>query len=120
MSSPGHPDIAYKICTRAEWSQALARGVFEGSPVDRTDGFIHLSAPDQVRATADKWFAGQADLVLVAIDLTALGETVVWEASRGGALFPHIYGPLPTSAARDVQGLAWSPDAGFAFPEGIP
>ncbi len=100
----------YKICTRAEWSAAEIAGVFTGSAVDRADGFIHLSARQQVEETARRHFAGQADLVLVEIDAAQLGTALRWEPSRGGALFPHVYGTLPIGAATSVTAL--SPGAG--------
>lgn len=88
---------AYKILTRGEWESLNAEGTFPGAPVDLADGYIHLSAPDQVAETAAKHFAGRDDLVLAEVDLTKL-EGVKWEPSRGGQLFPHVYGPLPLSA----------------------
>lgn len=66
--------------------------------MDLADGYIHLSAIDQLQGTLDKHFAEQVGLVIAEVDLASLGATVKWEASRGGALFPHIYGPLPMSA----------------------
>jgi uncharacterized protein (DUF952 family) len=92
------PATAFKILTAEEWARFQAEGRFEGSPVDRADGFIHLSAADQVDGTLARHFAGQAGLILAEVDLAALGETVRWEESRGGALFPHVYGVLPLSA----------------------
>lgn len=105
------PTTAWKILSRPDWRRALAEGAYEGSPVDRADGYIHLSAADQLAATAAKHYAGQGDLMLVEVDLTALGETLIWEPSRGGALFPHIYGPLPVSATRAARALSVT-DAG--------
>lgn len=89
--------LIYKILSRAEWDAAKAVGRFEGSAVDFADGFIHLSAADQAQETAAKWFKGQESLVLLAIEAEPLGEALRWEASRGGALFPHLYRPLLTS-----------------------
>jgi uncharacterized protein (DUF952 family) len=86
-------DIAYKVLT-AEELAALQGGGWRGSALDLADGFIHLSAAAQLTETVDKWFAGRSDLVVAAIDLVALGEAVRWEPSRGGALFPHVYGAL--------------------------
>jgi Uncharacterized protein conserved in bacteria len=91
---------AFKLVDRTEWEAARASGAYEGSTVDRADGYIHLSTADQVAATAAKYFAGQDDLVLARVDLMMLVDLVKWEPSRGGALFPHIYGPLPFSAVR--------------------
>lgn len=92
------PETAFKIFTADQWTQFQADGVFLGAPVDLADGYIHLSAADQVQGTLDKHFAGQSGLVIAEIDLSALGDLVRWEKSRGGALFPHIYGVLPASA----------------------
>ncbi len=100
------PTTAFKILSRADWRASLAEGAYDGSPVDHSDGYIHLSAADQLAGTAAKHYAGQSDLVLVEVDLEALGETVIWEPSRGGALFPHIYGPLPVTATRGVRALS--------------
>ena len=89
---------AFKILTAAQWAQFKADGEFHGAPVDLADGYIHLSAAEQLQGTLDKHFAGQADLVIAEVDLVALGEAIRWEVSRGGALFPHCYAPLPLSA----------------------
>lgn len=89
--------LIYKILSRAEWQAAQAAGQLDGSAVDLADGFIHLSGADQAQETAARWFAGQADLVLLGVDAQALGEALKWEASRGGALFPHLYRPLRVS-----------------------
>lgn len=89
--------LIYKILSRAEWDAAQAAGRFEGSAIDHADGFIHLSAADQAQETAAKWFKDQADLVLLGVEAEALGEDLKWEASRGGARFPHLYRPLLVS-----------------------
>ncbi|HWT51578.1 MAG TPA: DUF952 domain-containing protein [Caulobacter sp.] len=86
--------LVYKILSRGEWDAAKAVGRFEGSAVDLADGFIHLSAADQAQETAAKYFAGQRDLVLLGVEAERLGADLKWEASRGGALFPHLYRPL--------------------------
>ena len=98
MSENRHPDTAFKIFTAAQWAQFEADGVFHGAPVDLADGYIHLSAKDQLQGTLDKHFAGQDGLVIAEVDLAYLGETIRWDEARGGALFPHIYGPLPMGA----------------------
>ena len=99
-----HPATAYKILTADQWAQFQADGIFQGAPVDLADGYIHLSAADQLQGTLDKHFAGQKNLVIAEVDLAALGATVKWEVSRGGAFFPHIYGPLPMSAVISSRG----------------
>jgi uncharacterized protein (DUF952 family) len=89
---------AFKIFTADQWAQFVIAGVFHGAPVDLADGYIHLSAADQLQGTLDKHFAGQAGLVIADVDLSALGDGVKWEVSRGDALFPHLYGVLPMAA----------------------
>ena len=84
----------YKIFPGSLWREAERKGVFRGSEVDLRDGFIHFSTAGQVTETAAKHFAGQNDLVLVRVDAGRLGAALKWEPSRGGALFPHLYGDL--------------------------
>jgi uncharacterized protein (DUF952 family) len=102
MPRTSNPATAYKILTAAQWSRFQAEGVFQGAPVDLADGYIHLSAAEQLQGTLDKHFGGASGLVIAEVDLTALGDTVKWEVSRGDALFPHIYGPLPMAAVVGV------------------
>lgn len=92
------PATAFKIFTADQWAQFQANGVFHGAPVDVADGYIHLSAAEQLQGTLDKHFAGQTGLVIAEVDLSVLGDLVKWEESRGGAMFPHIYGVLPMEA----------------------
>lgn len=103
--------IAYKILTGEQMAALLQNGVFTGAPIDLADGYIHLSTAAQVSETVDKHFAGQTDLWIAAVDLAALGGAVRWEPSRGGALFPHIYAPLPLSAV-PAHGPVMRGDAG--------
>ena len=106
----------YKICSVALWRDAEATGVFKGAPVDLADGYIHFSTADQVTETARKHFFGQRDLVLVAVETAALGNALRWEPSRGGALFPHLYGPLPLTAVHSVVPLETAPDGTVRVP----
>lgn len=89
---------AFKIFTADQWAQFVSDGVFHGAPVDLADGYIHLSTADQLQGTLDKHFAGQVGLVIAEIDLGALTGPLKWEVSRGGALFPHVYGVLTMAA----------------------
>ena len=93
-------DTAFKILTADQWAAFEANGIFTGAPVDLADGYIHLSTADQLEGTLSKHFAGQTNLTIAEIDLSALGDTVRWEVSRGNQLFPHIYGVLPMTAVR--------------------
>ena len=108
--------IVYKICRAALWRQAERAGVFRGSPVDRKDGFIHFSSAEQAAETAAKHFAGERDLVLLRVDVTKLGDKLKWEPSRGGALFPHLYGDLDLKAVMQVDPLPLGPDGRHRFP----
>lgn len=83
-----------KLLRAAEWAAFEASGAFAGSADDRRDGYIHLSAADQVEATFAKYFAGEAGVVQLTLDADALGDALRWETSRGGALFPHLYRTL--------------------------
>jgi uncharacterized protein (DUF952 family) len=98
-----HAATAWKILTAEQWAEFQAAGRFEGSAADRADGFIHLSAEEQVAGTLAKHFAGQTGLVLAEIDLATLGDSLKWEQSRGGALFPHHYGVLTIDSVRTVR-----------------
>jgi uncharacterized protein (DUF952 family) len=105
----------YKICPASEWAEAVRAGVYRGSPADLRDGFIHFSTAEQVAETAAKHFAGQSDLVLVAVETDGLGADLKWEPSRGGALFPHLYGDLPVNAALWVKPLPLDNQGRHAF-----
>ncbi len=94
----------------------LERGVFAGAPIDLADGYIHLSTIDQLAGTVDKHFAGQRELYLVKVELAALANAIRWEESRGGALFPHIYGLLPMSAVLAHGPLVRIANGGFNLP----
>lgn len=92
----------YKILARDEWTKAQAAGRFEGSAVDLADGFIHFSTAAQAQETARRHFAGKADLVVLAVEGDDLGPALKYEPSRGGDLFPHLYGPLDVALVRAV------------------
>jgi len=111
--------IIFKICRSAEWAQAVRDGVFRGSAVDMQDGYIHFSTAAQIAETAARHFAGQSDLVLVAVDAAALGDKLKWEPSRGGALFPHLYGDLPATAALWAKPLPLDSAGLHVFPAEI-
>lgn len=111
------PHTVYKIVPAALWRAARETGLFEGAPVDHADGFIHFSTAAQARETAARHFAGQDGLLLVAVDAAALGEKLVFEPSRGGDLFPHLYAPLPLAAVLFEQPLPLGEDGAHIFPE---
>ena len=98
MADDAAPKTAYKILTAEQWAVFQGAGEFTGAPVDLADGYIHLSTAEQLEETLAKHFAGQNNLVIAEIDLSGFGDALKWETSRGGALFPHIYGILPRSS----------------------
>ena len=112
--------LIYKILRPQEWLGLSADGVFQGSPIDLQDGFIHLSAVDQVTETLARHFAGEAELVLLAVDSDEVGDALRWEVSRGGALFPHLYAPLRLGDIREVRLLKAEPGRPGCFTEPAP
>ena len=88
--------IIYKIFRNDEYADFLSAGVTDGAPIDVADGYIHFSTADQVEETVAKHFAGEDGLKLLGLDAEKLGDTLKWEPSRGGALFPHLYRTLRT------------------------
>ncbi len=96
-------DVAYRILTAGEWAEFEREGSFAGAASDRADGFIHLSTAAQLAGTLAAHFAGAQGLVIATIDLAELGDAVRWEASREGALFPHLHGVLPIAAVKGVR-----------------
>lgn len=110
--------LIYKIFLRPEWDALAGSGQSQGAPIDLADGYIHLSTAAQVAETAAKHFAGQSDLVLVAVDTDALGDALKWEPSRGGALFPHLYRDMVLSDVVWDKSLPLGA-AGHIFPEGV-
>lgn len=115
MPAPRPDRWIYKILRPAEDAALRAAGHTLGAPVDLADGYVHFSAADQVAGTLERHFAGAGPLLLLQIDPAALPEGALrWEQSRGGALFPHLYAPLPLSAV--VATFALQPDAAGAHP----
>jgi uncharacterized protein (DUF952 family) len=108
--------VIYHMCRRAEWAAAEVAGSYRGSSQDAADGFIHFSTAEQIGESARKHRAGQGDLVLVTVDAARLGAALKWEPSRGGALFPHLYGPLPLETVIRVDPLPLGSDGLHLFP----
>jgi len=105
--------VVYKICSEQDWLTAKAAGALTLSGDDARDGFIHLSAGDQMKGTLEKHFAGRTDLVILTVDAARLPEGALrWEISRGDALFPHLYGDLPIAAVISAEPIAASKFAG--------
>jgi uncharacterized protein (DUF952 family) len=108
--------LIYHMCPAAIWAAAVAAGEYTGTADDRRDGFIHFSTADQIAESARRHRAGQAGLLLIAVDKARLGDRLRWEESRGGALFPHLYGPLVPSEIASAIPLPLGPDGEHVFP----
>ncbi|SFS53285.1 DUF952 domain-containing protein [Brevundimonas viscosa] len=108
--------IAYKLVDADEWH--AAGDAYGGSAVDLADGYIHMSTSGQLAETAARHYRGRESLLLLDVETARLGDAVVWEPSRGGALFPHVYGPLPRSAVVSERGLAVDADGVMHFDDG--
>ena len=111
--------LVYKIVPRPLWRAAEEAGRFTGAPVDHADGFIHFSEAGQVAETAARHFSGVPDLLLVAVAADRLGEALRYEPSRGGALFPHLYGDLPLTAVVAVDAFQLGADGRHVLPAGL-
>jgi uncharacterized protein (DUF952 family) len=111
--------FAYKVLTAEQFEQFRADGVFKGAPIDLTDGYIHMSTREQAAETVAKHFAGQDRLVMLMVDLAAFGDAIRWEESRGGALFPHLYGDLPMTAVAGKVVLRLDDQGNHLFPAGF-
>jgi uncharacterized protein (DUF952 family) len=109
----------YKIVAADLWQAAEESGVFSGAGIDLTDGFIHLSTGQQARRTAQLYFQGQDNLVLVAADAASLGDALKFEPSRDGDLFPHLYGTLPVATVLSVRPLPLGATGKHVFPDDV-
>ena len=106
----------YKLLSQEEWQQVLEAQALAGFGIDLTDGFIHLSTKEQVKETARLYFSGLDDLMLVSIDSSGLGDSLRWEESRSGALFPHVYGAISMDAVIDAVMLPLKAGGVHEFP----
>lgn len=113
-------ETIYHMCRADEWRAAQETGSYGGSSQDKADGFIHFSTAAQVRVSAAKHRAGQDNLVLLGVDADTLGGALKWEPSRGGQLFPHLYGALPIAAVTWADPLTLDADGLHVFPNHVP
>jgi uncharacterized protein (DUF952 family) len=112
--------LIYHMCRAEEWQAAQASGLYPGSSQDAADGFIHFSTAAQIVESAARHRAGQTGLVLLSVRAGRLGTALKWEPSRGGQLFPHLYGPLPVDAVAAVDPLPLGSDGRHRFPNPSP
>src|SRR3954465_1226554 len=117
--TPPSSETIYRLISAEVWQSAQTAGSFLGTEHDLRDGFIHLSTAAQVRETAHRHYAGQPDLLLLGVNAAALGGALRWERSRGGALFPHLYGALPLNAVTRVERLELDRAGVHVFPTAL-
>jgi len=111
--------MIYHMCKVEEWATAEVAGAYHGSSQDVADGFIHFSTSEQIVESAAKHRSGQDGLVLLSVDDGLLGDELKWEASRGGVLFPHLYGDLSVNAVHKAEPLPLGPNGAHIFPDGF-
>jgi uncharacterized protein (DUF952 family) len=109
----------YKIARASEWEETGQTGRFTGSPDDKRDGYIHLSTAAQVRATCNRYFSGENNLLLVILETSRLGPALKWETSRAGQDFPHLYAALPAAWVHSVIPIGRRDDGRPIFPPEI-
>jgi uncharacterized protein (DUF952 family) len=120
MTTPmRNPELIYKIATREVAGAARARGTFAGMPIDLTDGYLHFSTASQLAETLRLHFKNQGDLALLAVRSSDMGKALVWEPSRGGQLFPHVYGTFPMSAVVHEAQIAVDAEGNCKLPEWV-
>jgi uncharacterized protein (DUF952 family) len=105
----------YHIAPRQAWERACQVGFYHGDTL-ATEGFIHCSTYKQVTHTADRYYQGRSDLVLLCIDPSLVEAEIRYEASVEGDKFPHVYGPLATTAVRQTAVLNPNQDGSFSMP----
>ncbi|MDP6690087.1 MAG: DUF952 domain-containing protein [Alphaproteobacteria bacterium] len=113
-------EAIYHVCDGAAWRAAQGAGSYSGSADDLRDGFMHFSTLSQVRTSVAIHRAGQAGLVMLVVTADKLGAALKWEPSRGGQLFPHLYGDLPLDAVVEAIELPLGDDGMHCFPDGYP
>jgi uncharacterized protein (DUF952 family)/GNAT superfamily N-acetyltransferase len=111
------PDVFVHLIEPAAWRTALADGAVRPPSLDSV-GFVHLSTPEQVHLPAERLYPGRRDLALLVVDPARLRDPVRFEdgvpVDPGGMQFPHLYGPLPTSAVTTV--VPYRPPTPFSLP----
>jgi uncharacterized protein (DUF952 family) len=114
-----HPEFVYKVVSRAVYDASIAAGTFVGQPIDKADGYIHLSTATQLRETIRLYFAGLSDQVLFQLACAPFSDAMKWEASRNGELFPHLYAELPMSALGPIAAIDVAADGSVDLPDWV-
>ena len=119
QTPPHPPEFIYKVTTGTQWNSGGKAGLVPPMPIDEKDGYMHFSTAGQLRETLALHFKGQGDLMLLTVPLAPLAADVKWEPSRGGALFPHLYAPLPVSSVSAADPIAVDADGSVDLPDGL-
>lgn len=92
----------------------------DGTPAEPgPEGFVHASLTDQLAGTLRLHFAGVERIVLLRLDRQRLGDALVFEPSRGGEDFPHIYRALRLDDLIERRELLRVPGGDFEL-DGLP
>ncbi|MGN6099914.1 MAG: DUF952 domain-containing protein [Devosia sp.] len=113
------PEYIYKVAAADEFAAARQSGSYTGAPIDRRDGFIHFSTAAQLPETIRLHFKDRHDLILAAVRTRDLGPALKWEPSRGGQLFPHLYGELPMQRVDWVEAIDVDEEGRCRLPDRI-
>jgi uncharacterized protein (DUF952 family) len=100
------------ITSRAEWENAKNLGTYRSDSL-ASEGFIHCSTIAQVIGSANRFFKGREDLVILSLDPDRVSSEIRYEGVESHNLFPHIYGELNIDAVLRVTDL--EADAGGIF-----
>lgn len=114
-----NPDFVYKIASHEAYRVFAKTGHFPGMPIDNKDGYVHFSTAAQLAETLRLHFAGQGNLVVFSVRTGDLGTALRWEPSRGGQLFPHLYGDLSISAVGQYATVSVDADGSVTLPEWV-
>src|SRR5262249_35131079 len=107
-----------------EWQDAMRDQSYAPASL-ATEGFIHCSTAAQVVETANRFFPGQRDLLIVCLDERELASPLRYEPpvpggeERNGTLFPHLYGPLNLDAVGGVFEFPCDAEGQFVVPAAL-
>ena len=119
MTPMQNPEFLYKIASAESYDAAVSSGTFTGMPIDIADGYIHFSTARQLQETLSLHFRGQSGLIVFSVRTHDAGARLRWEPSRGGQLFPHLYGTFPMSAVGEMTRVDVDSDGAVTLPDWV-
>jgi uncharacterized protein (DUF952 family) len=105
----------FHITPGQQWATAKNLGAYQSASL-ATEGFIHCSTLAQLAGSANRFFKGQTDLVILAIDSDRVQPEIRYEGAEANNLFPHIYGALNVDAVMEAIDYAAGTDGVFRLP----